>query len=93
MSAKGEARALEMVRTMQRWGLHTPTIILLELLKPFGLLGEQVLFLVQPVLAPLAEATGLLESQDYEGLAEWLAQPEAVERLVKHLEDGDLASG
>lgn len=67
----------ELVDVVARRKLITPSIMLLELLRPFGFLGSQFLLLLQPLLGPLSRKIGryasLLEDREkIDGLLERL---------------------
>ncbi|MFO7918157.1 MAG: hypothetical protein R6V13_08765 [Anaerolineae bacterium] len=58
--------------------LITPTIVLLELFRPFGFLGSQCLLLLQPLLGPLSQEMGRYASL--------LEDREKIDRLLERLD-------
>ncbi len=67
-----------LVDVVVRHKLITPTILLLELLRPFSFLGSQCLLLLQPLLGPLSRETG--------GYASLLEDRAKVDKLLERLE-------
>jgi hypothetical protein len=62
-------------------GLAAPLSLALDLLEPLGLVGAQVLWVVQPV-SSLLGASALVG-----GLADVLEQPEGIENLRRRLNE------
>jgi len=63
-------------------GLAAPAILFLELYRPFSYIGSQCLFLAQPLL------DGFVDGAFIGQLAELLDDGDAVEHLVRCLEEG-----
>ena len=60
---------------IERWGLVTPALLLLEVSRPLSFFGSQILYLTQPLLGPaVARYARLLED------------PSSVEQLLARLE-------
>jgi len=61
-------------------GLRHPAMVGLEAGRPFGFLGGQFLWMLQPVLGLMISRRTVAQ------MAELLEQPSAVDRLIKNLE-------
>ena len=75
---KREETVESLVNVVVRRGLATPTILVLELLKPLGFLGGQFLLLLQPFLGPMSQQAGCYASL--------LEDRESLERLLWRLD-------
>ncbi|MCB0352938.1 MAG: hypothetical protein KDD64_05410 [Bdellovibrionales bacterium] len=60
-----------------------PVLLLLELLKPFSRLSSQIFIVSMPLLLPLVGLTKL------EKLQRLLSSPEAIEKLISRIEEGE----
>jgi hypothetical protein len=71
---------------VNRWGLTSPAILGLEILKPFSFLASQGLLLCQPLLSFFYDNASLT---DY---AELLADRSNLDRLIANLEGREVFS-
>lgn len=65
---------------LARRGLAAPAIVLLELLRPMGFLCGQALWIMEPILSPLTR-------EGHRRLARWVADGDAIDRLLSTLEE------
>ncbi len=84
MEKTGDERNQELIehlaRRLDRWGLTSPAIVLLEVTKPLSFIASQGLLLCEPLLSFLYEGPRIA---DY---ADLLADREKIDRLVTRLE-------
>ena len=65
---------------LQRWGLEEIAPVFIEVLRPFGPLGSQLLTLASPLL------TTFVDDQRLDQWIEWLDDPEQLEQLARSLD-------
>ena len=74
----------KLVARLANWiahqGLATPAVFLLETNKPFGFLGGQALWMLQPLLGPI------LGHDRIAAFAQLLEDPASIDRLLECLE-------
>ncbi|MGD1995928.1 MAG: hypothetical protein PVH62_04050 [Anaerolineae bacterium] len=70
------------VRRVERAGLTPVVIPLLEVARALGFLAGQALLLGEPLVA------GTTTQGTLRGMAEWLADPDQVDRLLRRFETG-----
>jgi len=88
MAQRGDGLQIEAwAERMGAAGLTPLLVLLLELARPFGFLVGQALLLGEPLLAGAGGRRTLREA------AEWLADPEQIDRLLARLLDGAPAPG
>lgn len=68
-------------QTLQRWGLREPAAVILETAGPLAVLAAQAIYLVQPLLRPLAGPGAL------NGLAGMLEEPDRLQAFVHYLRE------
>lgn len=77
----GEKQMDDLCRRIQRWKLTLPSLLFLEIARPFSFLASQGLLLCQPLLSYLVDGSSI------DRYAELLADRENLDRLVRRLED------
>lgn len=77
---KQNAFVEKVARTINKMGLSSPAIILVEAHKPFAFLGSQLLLVAQPTL------NLFLAGDITQNAIDLLADPVQVEQLLTHLE-------
>jgi len=70
-----EERVVLWASRLQRWGVGDLAPLAVDVLRPFGFLGAQMLHLLAPVLTTFSSPA------EISGLADLLESPEALERL------------
>ena len=68
---------------MRRWGLSDIGLILIDGLRPLGLVASQLIMLATPVLSTFVASDKLTQ------LTAWLEDPNQVEKLMSELERED----
>ncbi len=68
------------VARLRRWGLSEVTSVLIDELRPFGVVGSQLITLTTPVLSTFVDA------QQLSRLADWLEDADRMEAFCRALE-------
>lgn len=79
-----EAIIERFTRRVEAWGLQAPTILFLEINKPFSFLASQLLLLSQPVFRTFGKG------QVISDWASALEDRDTVDRIIHRLEAGPL---